>query len=587
MDNKITQINQLFFEINKQIMLQLEYNVDNQDLIIQNFELIKNLLNDIESIPNEHDKLLRNYHKLCAAYNRSIGNLKEAIEHDKALKRKNVQNNHSSTTIPYLSFLKEMITFSETNSEKSDYNYKIALYYHKKAKNEENTIILKSLPYWQYAKKYYQHSLSFNRKNYESASGYTHCLLKLSKFELAIKFLHKYSHENFNDYFLLEATALRRMFEYSKAKIEIEKAFELNPTSVEIQNEMKLIDNLIKNNKESKIIDYSNPNGFTNESNRKQKETYKILSIDGGGIRGIIPAFWACEIEKRAHMPISNLFNMLSGTSTGGIIAAGLSVPKRTHDGDTPRFRAYDILDMYVNKSASIFSRERAFHIFGSKYSDKGRYDLFNEYFPNKTLSQSLTDLVIPTAYEESLYTTYLFNRYDAKQDPYRNDTIVDALMATTAAPTYFPSYKINGKGLFNDGGVHVNNPSSVACQEALRYGVQKEDLFLLSLGTGANIPEALSQNSLRGYLFWASHLQDVALQAQIGNTDLAMYNALGGKYERFQVWFENPISLDDYGSKGINFLLESANQYIEELDCSEKNLFNKLVESLVKGHEF
>ena len=75
----------------------------------------------------------------------------------------------------------------------------------------------------------------------------------------------------------------------------------------------------------------------------RPRTTYKILSIDGAGIRGVLPAYWLCEIEKRAHKPISHLFNMITGASTSAIIAAGLTVPKN-YDGLTPLYSASDIL---------------------------------------------------------------------------------------------------------------------------------------------------------------------------------------------------------------------------------------------------
>ncbi len=87
--------------------------------------------------------------------------------------------------------------------------------------------------------------------------------------------------------------------------------------------------------------------------------------------------------------------------------------------------------------------------------------------------------------------------------------------MATSAAPTYFPSYYIDNMGYFIDGGCHQNNPSLLAYSEALRYQIPKDNIFLLSLGTGNYIPDPLDSSYIsRGTLFWILNFHKVALSA-------------------------------------------------------------------------
>jgi tetratricopeptide (TPR) repeat protein len=604
MKEQLTIIDQLFVETNDKIEKNLLDNNTNQDEINQNFDLIEKSLEDIKS-HNSHNKLKTYLNNMRAAYLKSIEDLRIDVENSPKSKNCVPIEAYSSPTIEskkhtsqYITYIKDMINHGDTNTEKSIWYNKLAWFYHQKAKTQDGTHHLRNMANWLNAKSYYKQSLDSDSRNFRSASGYAKCLVHLSKYDVAVKFLETYKKDddrkNIQDYYLVKAMAYRMQFQYGKAKNEIRKAVELNPTSVDVTKEQELLEKIENNKKEAKLEEYAViPENHchleTFEKRQEQVKPYRVLSIDGGGIRGIIPAVWVCEIEKRTHRPISHSFNLLSGTSTGGIISAGLSIPKND-DGYTPQYRAYEILDIYLKKGKYIFSSNyfsKMTSIFRSAYSDSGRKGLLVDYFGQKRLSQSLTELVIPAAYEEGLYTTYLFNRFDSFEDPNQNDTFVDALMATSAAPTYFPSHKIENKGLFNDGGVHVNNPSSVACQEALRYGIEKDNLFLLSLGTGAFIPEALNPSSLRGMVYWAKHLQDVALQAQVGNTDIAMFNALPGRYTRWQSWFENEITLDDYGTSNIDFLLESANQHIEELDYSEGNSFNKLVESILNDYEY
>jgi hypothetical protein len=165
-----------------------------------------------------------------------------------------------------------------------------------------------------------------------------------------------------------------------------------------------------------------------------------------------------------------------------------------------------------------------------------------------------------------------------------------------TLAPYYFPSYEIKNKGFFLDGGVHVNNPAGVACAEARRYGIPFDRISVVSMGTGAYVPGLLDETSwrsklfnnqsnlkARGALYWAAHLKDVALEGQCGNTDIALWDTFGSRYNRMQVWFENPITLDQVDESNITLLTDIASQYIEEIDASEENTLNKLIENLLK----
>ncbi|CAG8822681.1 21058_t:CDS:1, partial [Gigaspora rosea] len=167
-------------------------------------------------------------------------------------------------------------------------------------------------------------------------------------------------------------------------------------------------------------------------SHNDDSPSYKILSIDGGGIRGILPALWLSEIEYRTHRPISHLFNMIAGTSTGGFIATGLSAPKFKPIYETineytedhieyeyskfvPIFSASELLNIYKNESNKLFSKSTSWiNIFSNvhdRYTDEGRSTMFKKYFGKTRLSHSLIELVIPTANKNC---SHLFTRYDA-----------------------------------------------------------------------------------------------------------------------------------------------------------------------------
>ncbi|PKB97128.1 hypothetical protein RhiirA5_469043, partial [Rhizophagus irregularis] len=235
-----------------------------------------------------------------------------------------------------------------------------------------------------------------------------------------------------------------------------------------------------------------------------------------------------------------------------------------------PKFSASDILNLYQNQIKDLFAKSDSWTLFKPRYSNKDRSSLFFDHFENVRLSTALTELVIPAVDESNLTHTHLFTcRNDSK-----DDTFYDTLMATTAAPTFFPPYEIKGRGFFLDGALHLNNPAMAAYEKAIQYDAAKEKIFVLSLGTGSYLPDPLNPDLYRGNLFWAQNLHKVVLPQQEGNTDRSMYNLLGKCYQRWQVWFEEPISLDD--CERVPHLLELGNQYIEELDASDENPINK-----------
>ncbi|CAG8702305.1 33384_t:CDS:2, partial [Gigaspora margarita] len=479
----------------------------------------------------------------------------------------------------YFRYLTEKLQRVSSDKEKINLYTQFAIHYEKMAEEEDKFDKLNSLFHWQAAQHNYKEALVIDSHNQDLHLSYANCLLKLSKYTQVIELSSINTALNsLPEYWHLLSIAYCKKANYKLASECINEALSLDPKNILAGNQKKFLEKFMSKNKienlidryvnETKDINYEVKNSYSNES-----PVYNILSIDGGGIRGIVPALWLSEIECRTHKPISSLFNMIAGTSTGGIIATGLSapwfdivyemvvindttidVPKLIYDYSRPRFLASDLLNIYKNEAENLF-RTR--------------------------LDKVLTELVIPAANESNLTKTHLFTRHNARKNPLENDTLVDALMATTAAPTFFPPHKINNKGIFLDGGIHLNNPASEAYSEAIRYKVDEKKISVLSLGTGSYIPDPFSPEKYRGQLFWAQNIHNTIMFAQEGNTDRQMYTKLGNRYQRWQFWFENPIRLDDLNS--IPYLLEMGYQYIEELDCSDENPINKLVDASSK----
>jgi patatin-like phospholipase/acyl hydrolase len=201
-----------------------------------------------------------------------------------------------------------------------------------------------------------------------------------------------------------------------------------------------------------------------------------------------------------------------------------------------------------------------------------------DSYFEDVKIDKALTELIIPATCESDLTQSYIFNRRESIFDSSKNFTFKDVLLATTAAPTYFPSHVINGVS-YVDGGVALNNPTMKAYSMAIGEGIPIEKIHVISMGTGNYIPDPLNVNRYHGLLFWAKNFPNVAMSPQEGNIDADTMAILRGKYERWQVWLDDPIGLDDCTQ--VDNLIEIGNQFIEELYADDENKMNKLLEFL------
>jgi len=269
----------------------------------------------------------------------------------------------------------------------------------------------------------------------------------------------------------------------------------------------------------------------------------KILSIDGGGIRGLIPGAVLAAIEKSTGKPIARLFDVVAGTSTGGILACGLNAPGA--DGN-PRFSASSLVDMYINDGARIFPQhifERVTELVGEKYPATGIEEVLRQYVGESRLSETVTEVLV-TAYDIERRKPKFFRSRDAREDPTRDHPLWMVARSTSAAPTYFEPFKLPGPtpGDYEalvDGGVFANNPAMCAYVDgsAGPGQVQPDDVLVVSLGTGSqNRPIPYGQARGWGQLQWAKPILDVVFDGISATTDYQLAQILGdGHYFRLQ----------------------------------------------------
>ncbi|MBE8712224.1 patatin-like phospholipase family protein [Sphingobacterium hungaricum] len=230
----------------------------------------------------------------------------------------------------------------------------------------------------------------------------------------------------------------------------------------------------------------------------------RILSIDGGGIRGIIPGMFLVALEKRlqdtsgnpqAHL--SDYFDFFAGTSTGGILTALLLSPSNENP-TKPRFSAQEAVDIYINHGTEIFSTSnwrRFLNRFGllSELYNAGTFEkVLLDYFADSKLSELIKPSIF-TAYNIELRKNHLFRQQKSiSHGDSRDFYLRDVCRATAAAPTYFSVAEIfsisNTRYTLLDGGMFAHNPSIVALLEVLKTfkTFKIDDIHILSLGTGA-----------------------------------------------------------------------------------------------------
>jgi len=227
----------------------------------------------------------------------------------------------------------------------------------------------------------------------------------------------------------------------------------------------------------------------------------RILSIDGGGIRGIVPAVVLMHLEQTLQQLTNNsdarlvdFFDLFSGTSTGSMIVAGLLAPNKDN---RPAYSAKEIVDLYFNNASVIFQDsllqdiKSVAGLLNVKYNPEGIESVFQQHFPDAELKELLKPTLIPV-YDLTRGKNYFFRQQKAQVSARHNYYLKDVLRSATSAITYFPPMQISTidgtrKRCFIDGGIFANNPALSAYAE-FRYHnpeLHSKDTMMLSLGTG------------------------------------------------------------------------------------------------------
>jgi patatin-like phospholipase/acyl hydrolase len=306
----------------------------------------------------------------------------------------------------------------------------------------------------------------------------------------------------------------------------------------------------------------ANSSNFLETDQRAEADvaTYRILALDGGGIRGLYTAILLQRIALQLPGFIDRA-DLLAGTSTGGILALGLA----------RAISVSSLVSLYRDNGSRIFSRtvwhqvREIDELIGPKYDNKDLVTMVQATFGDATLNDLLPrHVLIPTFDLDNeavppasrMWKPKFFHNFEGP-DSDGDQKIADVALRTSAAPTYFPVYQG-----YADGGVIANNPSMSAVAQALDAGTGKQqlaDLRLFSVGTGITPAYVTGDRLDWGLAQWAPVLPDVMLEGGMGVADYECARLLGENYFRLAPVLPSPIPLDS--TPNIPSLIEYANQ--------------------------
>jgi len=274
---------------------------------------------------------------------------------------------------------------------------------------------------------------------------------------------------------------------------------------------------------------------------RAHGRPFRILALDGGGVRGVSTAAYLARLEESADAPLYRYFDLICGTSTGGIIALALALGHP----------AEEILALYRERARDLFvrrnpwlPRQAAMFVDALYRSDALHAELRAVLGADTLVGESKTRVGVPAVNVTTGRVTVFKTRHLAKLERDHLLPVWKVAAATSAAPAYFDPFRIEGWGVMADGGLWANTPTTVGIVEAIDLGHTLHDVEVLSVGTGAGrFHRAVALDGRRrwrrgghhGLAGWGTDLVSLAMHAQTGRAENVMQLLLPGRHKRIQ----------------------------------------------------
>ena len=298
-----------------------------------------------------------------------------------------------------------------------------------------------------------------------------------------------------------------------------------------------------------------------------------ILSVDGGGVKGVAAAQFLYRLEKDIlQRSLYDTFDIFCGNSTGafivgGIVYAGMSGDDLVHKLYTPE-NAQKIMDKSIwDKALNVLQTQ-------PKYDGKGKRELIDEYIPDDmTINDTDQDVMIVT-YNVSRQDPHFFKSWV----PYKDSPLRDIIDASSAAPAYYPSVPINVRGykqIFCDGAMSANNPTDCIYADALKMYPECE-FRILSIGTGTHKPTEEDHKKAKESVGWGGiqwmtkgELLPMIMSGPEEAVDYrckAFSEALGHSYLRINTYMDND-TMDDVSNENIDRLRKVGDYWFEKFE--------------------
>jgi patatin-like phospholipase/acyl hydrolase len=308
---------------------------------------------------------------------------------------------------------------------------------------------------------------------------------------------------------------------------------------------------------------------------------FRILALSGGGFLGLFTAQVLAGLEGRAGEPLGRRFDLLAGTSIGGLLALALAF-------EVPMAR---IVQMFVDRGSDVFSEhglptgpmrrliDLTRSVLGPKYSGLALREALEAEFGDATLAQARHAVVVP-AVDVELSRTKVFKSPRAGR-PERDGgcRVVDVAMAACAAPAYFPAVAVAGR-LYADGGLFAVAPDQVAMHEAEHFGgIATERMRMLSIGTAtARYRPDDEVRADAGAVGWLSdgRLLLTLISAQQQHVCAMMEDRLGDRFLRLDAdWVSGAgLGIDVATAAASVHLLELASKTLDDARASALDRF-------------
>lgn len=345
---------------------------------------------------------------------------------------------------------------------------------------------------------------------------------------------------------------------------------------------------------------------------KAQKKKVRILSIDGGGIRGILPATILAYLENRLQEknndPTTRLcdyFDFFAGTSTGGILVCSYLVPDQQNP-NRPRYNAQQALNMYLKQGCGIFDRswwrkiKSMMCLLDEKYDSKNKERALQNHLGKEARLSEFIKPCLLTAYNITERKAEFLTSASARQNPAKDYKVWMAARATAAAPIYFGPAIIQSetgetKALL-DGGVFATNPALCAFAEAQKTAFnqiigsenkpdfpESKDIMLVSIGTGkVKTPYQYQDLKSKGALHWLRPSFDIMMSANLETVDYQMQQ-LFDKNNYYRLRPEPGLAdsaIDNIQPENLQALYQAGLDYIK----NHRTLLEKIVDQLIEN---